>query len=116
LSATVYLQEEERAQIARDLHDGSSQLLTGALYEIQAAQQGIEKGCGAEALARLERAKELLRQISAEHRRITTGLRPPVLDIDGLPGAVEKLAIMCRQYAGAQCSVQITGEPFRLPS
>jgi len=116
LSATVYLQEEERAQIARDLHDGSSQLLTGALYEIQAAQQGIEKGCGAEALARLERAKELLRQISAEHRRITTGLRPPVLDIDGLPGAVEKLAIMCRQYAGAQCFVQITGEPFRLPS
>lgn len=116
LSATVYLQEEERAQIARDLHDGPSQLLTGALYEIQAAEQGIENGRREEALARLERAKELLRQISAEHRRITTGLRPPVLDIDGLPAAVEKLALLCRQYSGAQCSVQVTGKPFRLPS
>ena len=114
LSATVYLQEEERAQIARDLDDGPNQLLAGTLYEIQAAQQGIANGRSKEAMESLERAKDLLRQISAENRRITTGLRPPVLDAEGLTAAVERLAGQCEQYSRVKCFLQVTGKPFRL--
>jgi len=114
LGATIFLQEEERSQIAGDLHDGPNQLLTGTLYEIQAAQKAIKNNNGENALTSLEKAKGLLREIASENRRISSGLRPPVLDVDGLIGAAETLAATFQQYSGAVCSIKTTGRPFRL--
>ncbi len=114
LGATIFLQEEERSQIARDLHDGPNQLLTGTLYEIQAAQNGIKNGNKENALLSLEKAKGLLREIASENRRISSGLRPPVLDVEGLVGAAEILAATFQEYSGALCSIKINGRPFRL--
>lgn len=114
LGSTVFLQEEERAQIARDLHDGPNQLLTGTLYEIQAAQTGLSNEKVPAVIAGLDRAKELLRQIAAENRRIASGLRPAILDVDGLIPAIEKLADTFQQYSGSTCSLQIEGESKRL--
>ncbi len=116
LGITVFLQEEERTRIARDLHDSSNQLVTGALYEIQAAQQSLEGQRYQTAMAKLDKAKGLLRQIDAENRRLIADLRPPVLDNYGLVAALRKLAENCQESCGALCTIKISGEPIRLSS
>jgi signal transduction histidine kinase len=114
LAATVRVQEEERARIAIDLHDGSNQLITGALFEIQAARESLLGRRGKVTLAKLETAKDLLRQIEAENRRIIAGLRPPMLDTQGLIPAVKWLANNYRASHGVEYALHVRGEPTRL--
>lgn len=115
LGMTVFLQEEERTRIARDLHDSSNQLITGTLFEIQAAQQSIQSGRYEGAIVKLEKSKELLRQIDAENRRLIADLRPPVLDNYGLVAALKKLVEKAQEYCSAKFSIKVSGETLRLP-
>jgi signal transduction histidine kinase len=116
LASTIHVQEEERTRIARDLHDGSNQLITGTLYEIQAAQESIANQRPQVALQKLEIAKGLLRTIEAENRRIISGLRPSVLDAQGLVPALKWLANDFQKRYGVVCKMRVTGEPVRLSS
>ena len=50
-SAALQAQEEERARVARDLHDEVNQSLTGLLLRLEAAREGASSGslrCSAE--------------------------------------------------------------------
>jgi signal transduction histidine kinase len=114
LAIMVRVQEEERARIALDLHDGSNQLITGTLYEIQAAQQSIIGHRGTVALEKLETAKGLLRRIDAENRRIISGLRPPILDAQGLAPALKWHVNVFQEHYGITCSSHVSGQPVRL--
>jgi signal transduction histidine kinase len=107
---------EERARIARDLHDGSNQLITGALYEIQAAQEGIRGGREKVALEKLETAKNLLRQIAARSRLIISGLRPQILDAHGLLPALKWYADTYQECYQISCAFKVSGRPIRLAS
>lgn len=114
LQVTVQVQEEERTRIARDLHDGSNQLITGALYEIQAAQQSLLNGRKDNALETLETAKDLLRRIEAENRRIISGLRPAVLDTQGLVPALQWHVNTFLETYPIACTLRVSGHPVRL--
>ena len=114
LAITHRIQEEERTRIARDLHDGSNQLITGTLFEIQAAQQCIRGGHPEVALEKLETAKGLQRKIDAENRRIISGLRPPILDSQGLAPALKWHANTFQERYQITCSLQVSGQPQRL--
>jgi signal transduction histidine kinase len=114
LTITVGVQEEERTRIARDLHDGSNQLLTGTLYEIQAAQESLASRRPEVALQKLEIAKGLLRRIEAENRRIVSGLRPPVLYAQGLVPALKWHATGFQKHFGIGCQLKISGQTTRL--
>jgi signal transduction histidine kinase len=88
----VFVQEEERRRIRRDLHDGLGPMLTAVAFQADAARNLIERDPGAAA----ELLKELRTEVSSsisEIRRLVYGLRPPALDAVGL---VEAL----RQHAG----------------
>jgi len=114
LAITVRVQEEERTRIAQDLHDGSNQLITGTLYELQAAQESIAGQRPQVALQKLEIAKGLLRRIEAENRRIVSGLRPPILDTQGLAPALKWHAAGFQKRFGIACGLKILGPPARL--
>ncbi|HET7091040.1 MAG TPA: GAF domain-containing sensor histidine kinase [Anaerolineae bacterium] len=114
LRITVQVQEEERTRIARDLHDGSNQLITAALYEIQAAQESIGGQRREVALQKLEIAKGLLRSIEAENRQIISGLHPPVLDAQGLAPALKWHATGFQKHYGVACALKVSGQPLRL--
>lgn len=114
LRITVQVQEEERTRIARDLHDGSNQLITATLYEIQAAQESLLGGRREGALEKLETAKELLRKIEYENRRIISGLRPSALDLQGLVPALRWLANTFQEQYPITCSLRVSGSPLRL--
>jgi signal transduction histidine kinase len=114
LAITVRVQEEERSRIARDLHDSSNQLLAGTLYELQAAQESIASQRPHVALQKLEIAKGLLRRIDAENRQIITGLRPPILDAQGLVPALKWQAEDFQRHQGVRCTVHVSGAVARL--
>ncbi|CDG84397.1 cache domain-containing protein [Janthinobacterium agaricidamnosum] len=90
----VESQEEERARLSRDLHDGISQWLVSIKLQIEA---GIIRLTGtaeqqAKAQATFERTAEQLNNVLGEVRRISHNLRPAILDDLGLAAALEHLA------------------------
>ena len=114
LASTIRVQEEERARIAQDLHDGSNQLVTGTLYQIQAAQQSLAAERFEQAVQSLESAKHLLRDITAENRRLIAGLRPSILDTQGLVAALRWHTGQYQHRTGVACSTQVSGTAVRL--
>lgn len=90
----VLSQEEERARLSRDLHDGISQWLVSIKLQIEA---GIIKLAGtpeqsAAARSTFERTAAQLNDVLGEVRRISHDLRPAILDDLGLAAALEHLA------------------------
>jgi signal transduction histidine kinase len=98
------VREEERAHIAREIHDELGQVLTGLKMELAAlgkAAKPREKG-----LAR--RIEPMLRTV--DHtidlvRRIASELRPGVLDVLGVAAAIEWQARDFHARSGIPCRV-----------
>src|SRR6476620_6758348 len=91
-SAALQAQEEERARVARDLHDEVNQSLTGLLLRLEAAREAAPPELEAE----LAETKALANQAMRELLSLARQLRPTALDDLGLTaaiaGQVEQLA------------------------
>jgi two-component system, NarL family, sensor histidine kinase UhpB len=91
-SAALRAQEEERARVARDLHDEVNQSLTGLLLRLEAARESAPPQLEAE----LAETKALANQAMRELLSLARQLRPTALDDLGLAaataGQVEQLA------------------------
>jgi two-component system, NarL family, sensor histidine kinase UhpB len=91
-SAALQAQEEERARVARDLHDEVNQSLTGLLLRLEAAREAAPPELEAE----LAETKALANQAMQELLSLARQLRPTALDDLGLTaaiaGQVERLA------------------------
>lgn len=85
LSRLVTAQEDERRQIAVDIHDGPVQKLTAAVMRLDIARKRHpELGQSGEA----ERILEILRVALQGLRHMTFRLRPPILETQGLAQAI----------------------------
>jgi len=91
-SAALQAQEEERARVARDLHDEVNQSLTGLLLRLEAAREAAPPELETE----LAETKALANQAMRELLSLARQLRPTALDDLGLAaataGQVEQLA------------------------
>ncbi|GAB2875571.1 cache domain-containing protein [Pseudoduganella ginsengisoli] len=98
----VESQEEERARLSRDLHDGISQWLVSIKLQIEAGiiRLGGKQEQRESALAVFEHTAEQLNNVMGEVRRISHNLRPAILDDLGLAAALEHLAEEMRQGSG----------------
>lgn len=83
-------QEEERGRVARELHDGISQLLVGVRYALDVARRRLETG-DPRAADYLEKGATHLGGAIQEVRRISRDLRPGTLDDLGLGPALKAL-------------------------
>ncbi len=83
-------QEEERGRVARELHDGISQLLVGVRYALDSATRRLKNG-DERGLVSLDKGVEHLSGAIQEVRRISRDLRPGVLDDLGLGPALKAL-------------------------
>jgi len=103
--------EEEKARIARDLHDGLGSTLTAVNLDLYWVQQRL---ADQPALAsRLARAIEVLASTVEMKRRITHSLRPAALDNLGLALAIESHVAEFEKT----CSMPITMDlPADLPA
>jgi len=83
-------QEEERGRVARELHDGISQMLVGVRYALELCKRQVGLG-DARAPATLGKGIDGLGSAIQEVRRISRDLRPGVLDDLGLGPALKML-------------------------
>ncbi len=83
-------QEEERGRVARELHDGISQMLVGVRYALDSARRRLQRG-NADPNRPLQQGIDDLGTAIAEVRRISRDLRPGALDDLGLGPALKAL-------------------------
>jgi len=94
-------QEEERGRVARELHDGISQILVGVKYALDAARRRMHTG-DARADETLGKGIDNLGLAIQEVRRISRDLRPGVLDDLGLGPALKALTEDFRTRTGIE--------------
>lgn len=100
-------QEEERARIARELHDEVGQGLTAALLYLERADRGTTAANGA-----LDDVREAVRESLEDVRGITLRLRPEALDDLGLRAALIALTDRIKDGAAIEVAVDL---PEALP-
>lgn len=106
----VHSQEDERARLARELHDGVSQALVSTKLLIESAQSEPASAGRLQELA-LKRLNGTL----AEVRHISHALRPALLDTLGLAAALQHLAGEFDAAGGTHFEAVIEGDEVELP-
>ena len=110
----VRFQEDERAHLARELHDGATQTMVSAKLLVESAVDQLEREQRAVPPA-LGRALAGLKESLNEVRRISHRLRPAMLDELGLPAALELLGREADDAGPARVDVQVSGVSVALP-
>ncbi len=98
--------EEERAAVARQLHDELGQDLTALKYElVHTATLLVEAGLPRHLIDRLQSLIGVVELTTSAVRRIAHDLRPPALDHLGLAAAIEFEAAAVARRTGMRCRV-----------
>lgn len=95
LHRVFHAQEQERARIARDLHDEIGQHLTALLVGLKTIDAASDLPAAKERAGQL---RDLAALAHSETRRLAQGLRPGVLDELRLVAAIERL---CEEFQAA---------------
>jgi len=103
-SSLLVAREQERAAIARDLHDDVGQMLTRLRIDLCWLAERVPKRL------RTRRSKEMTDLVDALVRRvqhISSDLRPPVLDDFGLEAAIEYQARQFSEWNTCTCALDL---------
>ncbi len=111
-------QEAERGRVARELHDETSQSLTGLSLNMQALLNiaNASNFGNAAFKAKLEQAYNISLQLNSEINKIMKSLRPTALDSLGLGPAIRQNAENRLQSLGINVLVEQEGMEERMPS
>jgi PAS domain S-box-containing protein len=113
------IREEERTGIARELHDQLGQALTGLKLDLSWMERKLERSTSETMMAPLrDKMAAMARSIDAAVqtvRRISSELRPGVLDDLGLLPAIEWQAQEFQSRTGIRCRLSAPAEPPALP-
>ncbi len=105
--------ESERLRIARDLHDELGQALTGMKMDLEWIVRKHGTGGGVWVPMVLDSMK-IVDSTLALVRRLSTELRPEMLDAFGLPAAIEWHAEEFQRRTGIVCRVQVPEAPLSI--
>jgi signal transduction histidine kinase len=107
----ISVREEERAHIAREIHDELGQVLTGLKMEVTWLAKRLTD---AELLAKTDSICGLIDSTVQTVRKIATGLRPEMLDDMGLIAAVAWQAKEFQKRTGIRCRAKLPPESAKL--
>jgi len=110
-------EEEERRRIARELHDETSQSLSGIALQLEALMEMSAKSGNQDAqlIAGLKKVQSLTVQVHKEVNRVMSNLHPAVLDTLGLVAAVRQHAKSNLQPLNINVTVEVKGTEMRFP-
>jgi two-component system NarL family sensor kinase len=121
----VRSQEDERARVSRELHDGISQVLVSTKLLLETAHGHLEAqpaktASTDKATGMLRRALDRLNGALGEVRRVSHNLRPALLDDLGLAAALELLVRETREahedrQPGFAVALELVGPAVQLP-
>ena len=109
----VEAQENERARLARELHDETGQALTSILLGLKTLDRRITDDDGRAAVSEL---RELVVDTLQDVRRLAVELRPAALDDFGLVPAIERLLSTVAEQSGLVVDLQSQLGQERLPT
>ncbi|WP_228529600.1 cache domain-containing protein [Diaphorobacter caeni] len=116
----VHSQEEERARVARDLHDGVVQVLVSSKFLLETAQLQHQYSASLDGSApggkALDQGLARLNDALTEIRRVSHGLRPALLDDLGLPAALALLSEQMTQGGASRVHLEPCGEVQPIPN
>jgi PAS domain S-box-containing protein len=110
----VELQESERKELARELHDRVGQSLTALKINIDILQPALASQGNAEVLARVADSAALLESTMDTIENVMSELRPPMLDDHGLAAALDWHARNFSKRTGIAvgvCASETAGRP-----
>jgi two-component system, NarL family, sensor histidine kinase UhpB len=110
-SAALQAQEEERARVARDLHDEVNQSLTGLLLRLEAAREKSPPALAGE----LAEIRTLANQALQELLALARQLRPTALDDLGLKAALDSHVTELGRQSGIRTSFEAEGDISAVP-
>jgi signal transduction histidine kinase len=99
---------EERNRLAREIHDALAQGLTGIIVQLEAMERLAQRR-PEQALASLQRAKDLARRSLQEARRSVWGLRPRSLEDMTLSEALQARVEALQEEAQVEASLGVSG-------
>ena len=102
---------DERARMAREIHDTLAQGLTGIVTQLQAADHAADDPAAWR--RHHEAATALARESLTEARRSVNELRPEPLETGRLADAIAEVAAKWSARHGIPVQVTVTGEPGR---
>ncbi len=102
------IQEEQRARIARELHDDLGQSLTALKMDVVGLLQATEQPPALQPIR--DRILRTLNSTVTSVQRISSELRPSVLDDLGLVAAIDAEARLFEERSGIECEVSVAGE------
>jgi two-component system sensor histidine kinase UhpB len=112
LRHTVIAQEEERARIARELHDETAQFLTALDLNLATLRSYITPN--PKSMELISWIQDLTRDMSRGIYRLVRDLRPAQLDDLGLIPALQLLIDEQRAQTGLNIGLSISGQQSRL--
>ncbi len=105
---------EERARLAREIHDTLAQGLVSVLTQLEAADNTLAREPAA-AGRHLDLARQAARAALADARRSVQALRPPTLqEAASLPAAIERIAQRWSAESGVPATVSVVGADIPL--
>jgi PAS domain S-box-containing protein len=107
-----HTQDDERRRIARELHDSAGQVITVLGMNLVSIAQGV--GRNAEVGKAIEESRQLVHQLSKEIRTMSYLLHPPLLEENGLPGAIQWYIQGLADRSSLKCRVIIPEDFGRL--
>ena len=110
-------EEEERRRIARELHDETSQSLSGIALQLQALieMSAISGKQEPEFVAGLKKVQSLTVQVHNEVSRLISNLHPALLETLGLVPAIRQYAETRLKSQGINVNLEIKGTEMRFP-
>jgi len=110
-------QEQERKRLARELHDETSQALSGLTLQLQALVDMAEMSSSrdTEFITKLKKVQALAVQVHSEVSRLIADLRPSLLDTLGLVPAIRQYAEANLHPLDINVSVESKGVDRHLP-
>lgn len=111
-SAALAAQEEERARVARDLHDEVNQSLTGLLLRLEATR----KNAPPELAAELAETQALANRAMQELLTLARQLRPTALDDLGLKAALSSHLTQLGRQTGIETRFESEGDLASVPA
>jgi signal transduction histidine kinase len=113
----LVVQEEERTRIAREIHDDLGQALTALKMDvIGLMERTSDSDTAPSGTAIRERVLATLDATVKSVQRISSELRPSILDDLGLAAAVESEARSFEERTGIECEISLPEEAGRVSS
>ncbi len=105
----ISVAEEEKAQLARELHDEMGASLTAINMDMMSVTEKI-RSLDVNLASRIQRARETLLNAIDLKRRIIENLRPSMLDNLGLSASIRSHCEKFSRLSGVPCEVDIVEE------